>query len=120
VRGGQEKYLLKRAAEGLVPPEVVERKKSPMTSPTSPAFLGPDAPAYVEHLLSKEMIEKKGYFDSQRVSQMVDTLRQRDLSQDRNNRLDVMLSFPLVGVLSTQIFDELFIENFIEEPPDWD
>jgi asparagine synthase (glutamine-hydrolysing) len=120
VRGGQEKYLLKRAAEGLVPPEVIDRKKSPMTSPTSPAFLGPDAPAYVEHLLSKEMIEKKGYFDSQRVSQMVENLRQRDPSQDRNNRLDVMLSFPLVGVLSTQIFDELFIENFTEEPPDWD
>lgn len=119
VRSGQEKYLLKRAAEGLVPDEIVNRKKSPMTSPTSPAFLGTDAPEYVEHLLSPEMIDEKGYFDSHLVSEMVENLRQRDLSRDRNNRLDVMLSFPLVGILSTQIFDELFIENFYQDPPDW-
>ncbi len=119
VQSGQEKYLLKRAAEGLVPNEVVNRKKSPMTSPTSPAFLGDNAPEYVKHLLSPEMIDKKGYFNSRFVSKMVTNLRQRDLAKDRNNRMDVMLSFPLLGILSTQIFDELFIENFYEDPPDW-
>lgn len=50
---------------------------------------------------------------------MVRRLQQRDLSKDRNNRMDVMLSFPLVGVLSVQIFDELFISDFYEEPPVW-
>ena len=120
IRGRVEKYLLKRALETILPAEVVHRKKSPMTSPTSPAFLGIGAPAYVRHLLSPQAIEEKGYFDSTRVSQMVERLRQRDLSKDRNNRMDVMLSFPLVGVLSVQIFDELFVKNFSEEPPAWD
>jgi asparagine synthase (glutamine-hydrolysing) len=120
VQGGEEKYLLKRAMEGILPDEIVHRKKSPMTAPTSPAFLGADAPAYVQRLLSARAIEEKGYFDSKRVSQMVDQLRQRDLSKDRNNRMDVMLSFPLVAVLSVQIFDELFIKNFGQEAPTWD
>jgi asparagine synthase (glutamine-hydrolysing) len=120
VRGGQEKYLLKRALEGILPDEIVHRRKSPMTSPTSPAFLGAGAPAYVQRFLSPQAIEKKGYFDSKKVSQMVERLQNRDLSKDRNNRMDVMLSFPLVGVLSTQILDELFIENFYTEPPEWD
>ncbi len=120
VRGREEKYLLKRAMDGVLPEEIVHRRKSPMTAPTSPAFLGADAPAYVERLLSPEAIERKGYFDSQRVSQMVERLKQRDLSADRNNRMDVMLSFGLVGVLSAQIFDELFIENFYEKAPSWD
>ena len=91
-----------------------------MTSPTSPAFLGTGAPAYVQRFLSPQAIEKKGYFDSKKVSQMVERLQNRDLSKDRNNRMDVMLSFPLVGVLSTQILDELFIENFYTAPPEWD
>jgi hypothetical protein len=71
-------------------------------------------------LLSPDAIREKGFFDSQRVSTMIEQLRQRDLSQDRNNRTDVMLSFPLVGILSVQIFDELFIKNNYPEPPDWD
>jgi asparagine synthase (glutamine-hydrolysing) len=119
LRGREEKYLLKRAVEELLPEDIVRRKKSPMTSPTSPAFLGPDALDYARRLLSPPAVEEKGYFDSQRVSQMVKRLQQRDLSKDRNNRMDVMLSFPLVGVLSVQIFDELFIHNFYEEPPVW-
>jgi asparagine synthase (glutamine-hydrolysing) len=120
VRGSVEKYLLKRALETILPAEVVHRKKNPMTSPTSPAFLGTGAPAYVRRLLSPQAIEEKGYFDRTRVSQMVERLRQRDLSKDRNNRMDVMLSFPLVGVLSVQIFDELFVKSFCEGPPGWD
>lgn len=120
VRGWEEKYLLKRAMEGILPDEIVRRRKNPMTSPTSPAFVGPDAPSYVEHLLSPAVIKKKGYFDGQRVSRMVTQLRQRDPASDHNNSLDVILSFPLVGVLSVQIFDELFIENLYEEAPSWE
>jgi asparagine synthase (glutamine-hydrolysing) len=120
MRGRAEKYLLKQALETILPAEVVHRKKSPMTSPTSPAFLGTEAPAYVRRMLSPQTIREKGYFESSRVSQMVDRLRQRDPSKDRNNRMDVMLSFPLVGVLSVQIFDELFIKNLYKEPPIWD
>jgi asparagine synthase (glutamine-hydrolysing) len=120
VRGRQEKYLLKRALEGILPDEIVHRRKSPMTSPTSPAFLGTDAPDYVQRFLSPQAIEQKGYFDSKKVSQMVERLQNRDLSKDRNNRMDVMLSFPLVGVLSTHILDELFIENLYTNPPEWD
>ena len=120
VHGREEKYLLKRAMEGILPPEIVHRRKSPMTAPTSPAFLGAEAPAYVQRLLSPQAIQEKGYFDSARVSQMIERLRRRNLSADRNNRMDVMLSFPLVAVLSTQIFDELYIKNFYEQAPSWD
>jgi asparagine synthase (glutamine-hydrolysing) len=119
VHGREEKYLLKRAMDGTLPDEIVRRRKSPMTAPTSPAFLGPDAPSYVQRLLSPEAIKDKGFFDSHRVSALVERLRKRDLSRDRNNRTDVMLSFPLVGVLSVQIFDELYISNDYPDPPNW-
>jgi asparagine synthase (glutamine-hydrolysing) len=120
VRGQKEKYLLKAALQEIVPAEIVQRKKSPMTSPTSPAFLGPGVPAYVQRLLSPQAIAEKGYFDGNRVARMVERLRQHDPSRDRNNRMDVMLSFPLIGVLSVQMFDDLFIANLYEQAPIWD
>jgi asparagine synthase (glutamine-hydrolysing) len=119
-RGRKEKVLLKAALRGILPDEIVQRKKSPMTSPTSPAFLGPEAPAYVRRLLSPQAIAEKGYFDGKRVAVMVERLRRRDPSQDRNNRMDVMLSFPLVGVLSVQLLDDLFVSNLYEQVPVWD
>lgn len=120
LHGREEKYLLKRAAEEILPGEIVHRKKSPMTSPASPAFLGAEAPEYVQHLLSPQSIKDKGYFNNQKITQMVKRLRQRDLSKDGNNRTDVMLSFPLVGVLSAQILDELFIKDLVTASPAWD
>jgi asparagine synthase (glutamine-hydrolysing) len=117
VKKGEEKYLLKSAMIEILPKEIVQRRKSPMTSPTSPAFLGAEAPEYVQELLSPQSIDSKGYFDSELVTQMVEDLKGRDLTKDRNNRMDVMLSFPLVGVLSVQIFDEIYIKNFSSEPP---
>jgi asparagine synthase (glutamine-hydrolysing) len=119
VRGSKEKYLLKTALRDIVPAEIVQRKKSPMTSPSSPAFLGPGAPDYVQQLLSPQTIAEKGSFDSNRVAAMVKRLRQHDPARDRNNRMDVMLSFPLVGVLSVQILDELYIANLYEQAPTW-
>ncbi len=117
VRGGKEKYLLKVAMQGIVPDEIWQRKKSPMLSPTSPALLGPEAPAYVRWLLSPEVIAEKGYFDGKRVAQLVERLSRRDAARDWNNRKDVSSSLPLVGILSVQMLDDLYVANFYEQAP---
>ena len=49
--GSNEKYLLRKAVEHRLPPEIAGRKKRPYRAPIVGAFVGPDAPAYVRELL---------------------------------------------------------------------
>ena len=45
LRGLDEKHVLKRAAAGLVPDEIIRRSKQPYRAPDALSFVGSDAPA---------------------------------------------------------------------------
>ena len=57
-----EKYILRKAAEGLVPRAVIEREKYGFHAPGSPYLLRQGA-GWVHDLLSYERIRRQGYFD---------------------------------------------------------
>ncbi|RLB39691.1 MAG: asparagine synthase (glutamine-hydrolyzing) [Deltaproteobacteria bacterium] len=115
INGLNEKFLLKKAASNLIPREVAERPKQPYRAPISKCFLGQGAPEFARELLSERCIKDKGYFDPVRVSRLMAKCRNQDgnLVSEREN-------MALVGILSTQLLDELFIKNFppypIKEP----
>lgn len=64
-----EKYILKKAAEGIVPPEIIKREKFAFAAPGSPYLLQQNI-EWVEDLLSPETIEKQGYFNAEEVNRL--------------------------------------------------
>ena len=72
---------------------------------------------YVEELLSESALTKAGYFDAARVARLVAKCRKQEghLLSEREN-------MALVGILSTQLVDHMFIKNFpaypVKEPED--
>ncbi len=106
LNGLKEKFILKKAAKGLLPDELITRAKQPYRAPISSCFFGDGAPDYVDELLSEEAIRKSGTFDPGKVSRLVDKCRkqQANLTSEREN-------MAVVGILSTQLLDHQFIQN---------
>ncbi len=109
MKGLCEKYLLKRAAGGLVPDEIVERPKQPYRAPEAVAFFGsPEHPlrsAYTEDMLSPAQIESYGVFQAKAVEHLVRKARS-------GRAIGVKDNMALVGILSTQILVDRLIRNF--------
>ncbi len=70
LRGLKRKYILKRAAERLLPKEVVWRKKAGFGAPIRSWLRGPLKPM-VEDLLSEETVRRRGLFDPREVRRIV-------------------------------------------------
>jgi asparagine synthase (glutamine-hydrolysing) len=71
LKGLTGKYILKRAAESLLPPEIVNRRKSGFSAPVR-AWLVRDLRGMVEDLLSESNIRRRGYFNYQAVRKLID------------------------------------------------
>ncbi|MHB8835594.1 MAG: asparagine synthase (glutamine-hydrolyzing) [Candidatus Methylomirabilia bacterium] len=95
----QEKALLRRAVQDLLPAEIARRKKRGMTAPVH-EWLAGTLPEFAEELLSPRAIAEKGYF----VPGAVETL----LRQHRRGRRG---GIHLIGVLSVQLWDEIFVRG---------
>jgi asparagine synthase (glutamine-hydrolysing) len=70
LRGLKRKYILKRAAEKLLPRDVVWRKKAGFGAPIRAWLRGPLVPL-VEELLSAEQVERRGLFRPAEVARLV-------------------------------------------------
>lgn len=77
VNASGEKYLVRRAAERLVPEAILGREKFGFRAPGSPSVLRAGA-EWVADVLSPALIARQGYFDPT----VVERLRQRSLSPD--------------------------------------
>jgi len=96
-----EKYLLKRACEGIVPESILRRSKQPYRAPDGRCFFEANAPAYVRELLSPCAIKTTGVFDPQAVSALVSKFAAQKAGSVRDD-------MALVGVLSTQLLAAQF------------
>ncbi|NNM05627.1 MAG: asparagine synthase, partial [Gemmatimonadetes bacterium] len=106
----REKYLLKRAMEGQLPPEILGRPKHPYRAPDIEAFFrdGVAAVPYVDELLSAETVARYGYFDPKKVGLLKEKARAGSAKGVKDNQA-------FVGILSTQIWHYLFIDRFQTE-----
>lgn len=109
--GLKDKFILREAARDVIPPELANRPKHPYRAPISKCFFGRRRHEYVEDLLSESSLKGKGYFHPGKVSKLVDKIRRQDgqLLSEREN-------MGLIGILSTQLLDEMFIKNFPYQP----
>ena len=71
LRGLKRKYSLKRAAEKLLPREVVWRKKAGFGAPIRSWLRGPLRPM-VDDLLSEETVRRHGLFRAEEVRRVID------------------------------------------------
>ena len=106
MNGLAEKYLLKRAAKGLIPESVLHRKKQPYRAPDSQSFIGPGivGQEYVSSVLSPESLKSSGLFNPAAVSLLLKKARQGQLTSVRDN-------MAFVGILSSQLLMEQFIKS---------
>jgi asparagine synthase (glutamine-hydrolysing) len=111
LNGLTEKYILKKAAAGLVPEQIIARPKQPYRAPIGRCFFGERQPAYVAELLSESALRRAGCFDTPKVSRFLEKCRRQDgrLLGEREN-------MALAGILSIQLLDHLFIQQHAAEP----
>lgn len=100
-----EKYLLKRALKNALPASIISRSKQPYRAPDIPAFFHKGVVLdYVDALLADDMIKRCGYFDAQKVGLLLKKTR-------AGRAIGFKDSMAFVGVLSTQAWHHLFVEN---------
>ncbi|MDI3308941.1 MAG: asparagine synthase (glutamine-hydrolyzing) [Acetobacteraceae bacterium] len=110
LRGLREKHILRRSMEGRLPAAISRRPKQPYRAPDGQPFFGPQAPDYVQEVLSRHAVAEAGYFDPPAVER----LARKSAAQGSLGFRD---SQALVGVLSTQLWHRTFIGRNAQSPP---
>lgn len=93
------KSILKKAAERLLPKEIIYRPKSGFGAPLR-TWLKNDLSEFVDSLLSIDSINRRGIFDAERVQQL--------LADDRNGKADY--SYPIFALLCFEIWCQQFLD----------
>ncbi|UVK49470.1 asparagine synthase (glutamine-hydrolyzing) (plasmid) [Mesorhizobium sp. AR07] len=102
-----EKHVLKRVAEPIVPSEIVTRKKQPFRAPNALCFVADDAPAYIREALSETALREANVFDPKSVARLLGKCQARTGDGDLSNADNMAL----VGVLSTQLLHQQFVAS---------
>ncbi len=108
LRGLRDKIALRALASKRLPEDVWRRPKWPYRAPIAAALLGPDAPEYVQALLSPGEIARYGLLDPQPVHRLIQQVR------DRAGRFSEREEMALIGVLSLQMLASQYVDGFAE------
>ena len=114
LRGLDEKHILKRVARGLVPDEILDRRKQPYRAPDAVCFVGGRAPEYVRELTAPAAVKDAGVFDANAVTALLTKLDH--LVDDDGSRMTNADNMALVGILSVQLLHHRFIRRSGESP----
>ncbi len=100
LRGLKRKYILKRAAEKLLPRDVVWRKKAGFGAPIRSWLRGPLRPM-VDELLSAETVKRRGLFQPEEVRRVIEA----NLSGREDYNLQVF------QLLTLELWQRAFIDG---------
>jgi asparagine synthase (glutamine-hydrolysing) len=114
LRGFTEKWLLRRVADRLLPRHVSRRRKHGFHAAFARTFLGPDAPPWINELLSPESLRRTGYFDETGVEKARALLTGR-----RRLRPMLPLDLGMTMVVATQLWHHLFCDGGLASLPTW-
>jgi asparagine synthase (glutamine-hydrolysing) len=98
----EDKIVLRRLAERVLPPSIARRGKQPYRAPAVTPFFGPTAPDWVEEALSPSALEESAVWDPPRVAGLVKRCRAGRVRSPREE-------MSLVAVLSTQLWQREFV-----------
>lgn len=99
LKGVNEKYILKKAGEGIVPEEILKRKKFPFQAPGMSAMIKkPSGISWLED----DLIRKYGIFDVNYVNEMKRMYSQEDFQLMGAYEIDYLLIVMTVTMLCEQ------------------
>jgi asparagine synthase (glutamine-hydrolysing) len=107
ILGLKEKFILKKAMAKELPPEILRRVKQPYMAPDSNSFVQPDSPDYVQDILSDEALRRIGLFNPLMVAKL-----KEKCTKLFHAHLSFKDNMSFVGILSTQLLADQFIEHF--------
>lgn len=115
IRGlAKDKHLLRQFASELLPREVAMRPKKIFHAPFATSFFT-EPPAYVDQLLSRESLERTGYFDADAVLSHRESYHRTRWGTGR--RLTVETG--LTAVMATQLWHHIYLGGGLCELPAW-
>lgn len=104
LRGLNEKYLLRRFAQKMLPAEIWARKKRPYRAPIQTSFFGNRSAEYLADLLSVHNLSESGIFNGLAVKHLAAKAgSEKPLSETEE--------MALVGIISTLLVHRLFIQG---------
>lgn len=109
LRGLRDKYILRLLGERWLPKSTAWAPKGMFRAPLDSFFTG-RPPRYVDQLLSRESLEKTGYFDADAVDHW-----RKALPQHRRGWCRSSIELGLVAVVATQLWHHLFIDDTLAD-----
>ena len=102
-----EKHVLKKAAQSIVPEEILQRKKQPYRAPDALSFTDPEAADWIAEVASEPALAAAGVFSPGAARQVIEKcFARRNEAQFSNTD-----NMAVVGVLSTQLVHHHFVER---------
>jgi asparagine synthase (glutamine-hydrolysing) len=98
-----DKYLLRQAAQRVLPESVAQRPKHMFRAPLAESFIA-NPPTFVRELISAESLARTGYFDVARVQKDCELLTNAE-----GRGLGNFVSLGLSGVVATQLWHHLYM-----------
>jgi len=114
LRGLDEKHVLKRAATGLVPEEVLRRTKQPYRAPDAQSFVGPGSPDWIAEVLDERAVADAGVFEPRTVERLWNKCQATGGGTQFSNADNMAL----VGVLSTGLLHAQLVRATPVRRPD--
>lgn len=103
INGLNEKFLLKQIFKDVLPEKIISRNKNPYRAPIKQGLLFNQE--LTENYLNTDAVHETGLFDTKKIVLLLNKLNKFDNAGEIDN-------MALIGILSTQIINELFIKNF--------
>ena len=110
LKGLDEKYLLKKTFSKMLPPSISKRPKQPYRAPIKEAFAVDQPDTYLAEILSERNLLEYGYFDVKKVG-----LLKKRFSLSSQQAANEVQNMALMGILTTQLLHQQFIEEFVPE-----
>ncbi len=101
LNGMQEKYIVKQAAQGLVPREIIQREKFGFRAPGTP-YLLQQRIEWIEDLLSADRIRAQGLFNPATVENLKHRYRQPSFTLNPHLETDLLMIVLTCGLLVDQ------------------
>jgi asparagine synthase (glutamine-hydrolysing) len=110
----RDKYLLRLAAQRLLPKPLAMRRKAMFRAPFGNTLLTGSIP-YVRQLLSPESLKRTNYFAASRVAELFDRFRRGAYPPP----FRLFYEMSLCAVVGTQLWHHLFLGGGLCELPSW-
>ena len=109
ILGLNEKHILKKSFEGILPKEITGRPKNPYRAPIKQSLLNEKTFEYTKEALSEESLKETGLFDAGKVRKPLRKVKEIESPGEID-------SMALVGVLSSQLIHRQFVQDFPARP----